>query len=143
VTGTLGGSAAGLRLIERGAHLADQNFGASETQIIDYVLLRHLKPEPRVGWGMVLGQEKRATSLIDISDGLSSDLNHLCSESKVGSLIHSSLIPIDEQVIELCGRGVGSVTTGSSRRRRFWCYLQSDQTSFPLPRRVDGAATHW
>ena len=104
VTGSLGGSAAGLRLIERGAHLADHNLGTNETQALDQVLLRHLRPEARVGWGIVLGQERLATSMIDISDGLSSDLNHICSESRVGSLIESSLLPIDHQVVELCGR---------------------------------------
>ena len=104
VTGSLGGSAAGFRLIERGAHLADQHLGANETQILDQLLLRHLRPEPRVGWGMVLGQEKLVTAMIDLSDGLSSDLNHLCMESKVGALIQSTLIPIDGQVVDLCGR---------------------------------------
>ena len=104
VTGSLGGAAAGLRLVERGAHLANQNFGENETQKLDYVLLRQLRPEPRVGWGMVLGQGRLATSMIDVSDGLSSDLNHLCTESSVGAVIQSSLIPIDEQVAELSGR---------------------------------------
>ena len=41
VTGSLGGAAGGLRLIERGAHLADQNFSANETQAFDHLLLRH------------------------------------------------------------------------------------------------------
>ena len=41
---------------------------------------------------MVLGQERLATAMIDISDGLS-DLNHICRESRVGALIHSSLFP--------------------------------------------------
>ena len=104
VTGSLGGSAAGLRLIERGAHLADQNLGTHETQALDQLLLRHLKPEARVGWGIVLGQEKLASSLIDLSDGLSSDLNHICSESGVGALIESAHLPIDAMVVELCGR---------------------------------------
>jgi thiamine-monophosphate kinase len=104
VTGSLGGSAAGLRLIERGAHLADQNLGTHETQALDQLLLRHLKPEARVGWGIVLGQEKLATSLIDLSDGLSSDLNHICSESGTGALIESALLPIDAMVVDLCGR---------------------------------------
>jgi thiamine-monophosphate kinase len=104
VTGSLGGAAAGLRLIERGAHLAEQNLADEDSQKIDHVLLRQLRPEPRVGWGMVLGEERLATSLIDISDGLSSDLNHLCTESGVGALIESSLLPIDHQVVELCGR---------------------------------------
>lgn len=104
VTGSLGGAAAGLRLIERGAHLAEQQLADEDSQKIDHVLLRQLRPDSRVGWGMVLGDERLATSLIDISDGLSSDLNHLCRESSVGALIESSLLPIDHQVVELCGR---------------------------------------
>ena len=104
VTGSLGGAAAGLRLVERGAHLAEQNLDEDETQKLDHVLLRQLRPEPRVGWGIVLGDEKLATSMIDISDGLSSDLNHLCTASGAGALIESSLLPIDHQVVELCGR---------------------------------------
>ncbi len=104
VTGSLGVAAAGLRLIERGAHLAEQNFADDDSQKLDHLLIRHLRPEPRVGWGLVLGQERLATSMIDLSDGLSSDLNHLCSESQVGALIESSLLPIDIHVSELCGR---------------------------------------
>lgn len=104
VTGSLGGAAAGLRLIERGAHLAEQNLADEDSQKIDHVLLRHLRPEPRVGWGIVLGEELIASAMIDISDGLSSDLNHLCTASGVGALIESSLLPIDHQVVELCGR---------------------------------------
>ncbi len=96
VTGSLGAAAAGLRLAERGAHM--------DSQKLDHLLLRQLRPEPRVGWGIVLGDEKLATSMIDISDGLSSDLNHLCAASNVGALIDSSLFPIDSQVTELCGR---------------------------------------
>lgn len=104
VTGSLGAAAAGLRLVERGAHLAEQNLHDEDSQKLDHVLLRHLRPEPRVGWGIVLGEEEIATSMIDVSDGLSSDLNHLCSASGVGALIDSSLLPIDNQVTELCGR---------------------------------------
>ena len=104
VTGSLGGAAAGLRLIERGAHLAEQSLADEDSQKIDHVLLRQLRPEPRVGWGIVLGDERLATSMIDVSDGLSSDLNHLCTASGVGALIESSLLPIDTRVVELCGR---------------------------------------
>src|SRR5690349_20551474 len=104
VTGSLGAAAAGLRLIERGAHLAEQNLADDDSQKLDHVLLRQLRPEPRVGWGIVLGEERLATSMIDLSDGLSSDLNHLCTASNVGALIDASLLPIDERVVELCGR---------------------------------------
>jgi|SRR5215213_309496 len=104
VTGSLGAAAAGLRLIERGAHLAEQNLGDDDSQKLDHVLLRQLRPEPRVGWGIVLGEEHLATSMIDLSDGLSSDLNHLCAAGGVGALIDSAFLPIDERVTELCGR---------------------------------------
>jgi thiamine-monophosphate kinase len=104
VTGSLGGAAAGLRLIERGAHLAEQNLADEDSQKLDHVLLRQLRPEPRVGWGMVLGEERLTTAMIDLSDGLSSDINHLCEASNVGALLDASLLPIDEHVVELCGR---------------------------------------
>src|ERR1043165_2718511 len=104
VTGSLGAAAAGLRLIERGAHLAEQNLADEDSQKLDHVLIRQLRPEPRVGWGIVLGEERLATAMIDLSDGLSSDLNHLCEASGVGALIDSSLLPIDNRVVELCGR---------------------------------------
>jgi len=114
VTGFLGDAAAGLRLIERGARLhgpapteavlSSGGAYANESHPIDYVLLRQLQPEPRVGWGVLLGDKQLATAMIDISDGLSSDLNHLCSESKVGALIDASSIPIDPVVKDLSGR---------------------------------------
>lgn len=104
VTGLLGASAAGLRLMERGARL--QKLGASDddSRSIEQLLLRQLRPEPRVGWGLVLGQERLASSMIDLSDGLSSDLHHLCQESRVGAVIESAQIPVDPLVAELAGR---------------------------------------
>ncbi|MDQ6651554.1 MAG: thiamine-phosphate kinase, partial [Acidobacteriota bacterium] len=113
VTGYLGDAAAGLRLIEQGVRLQPQRTkqpatsaigGQSSDRSIDHLLLRHLQPEPRVGWGLLIGDNQLATAMIDISDGLSSDLNHLCRESKVGALFDASRIPIDHLVTELCGR---------------------------------------
>lgn len=113
VTGLLGDAAAGLRLIERGARLPEPTPPAAvppsagearEPHPIDHLLLRQLCPEPRVGWGLLLGEQQLATAMIDVSDGLSSDLNHLCAESKVGALIDAAKIPIDQLVTELCGR---------------------------------------
>jgi thiamine-monophosphate kinase len=104
VTGFLGDAAAGLRLIEHGARLHFENSSPADTNSIDHLLLRHLRPEPRVGWGLMIGEHQLATAMIDISDGLSSDLNHLCDESKVGALVDASSIPIDKRVTEICGR---------------------------------------
>jgi len=140
VTGSLGAAAAGLRLIERGAHLAEQNLGDEDSQKLDHILLRQLRPEPRVGWGIVLGEERLATSMIDLSDGLSSDLNHLCTASGVGALIDSSLLPIDERVIELCGRRaldpLQLALHGGEDFELLFTVKPADATR--LPRRVDG-----
>jgi len=108
VTGSLGGSAAGLRLLDRGARVqpkeAEKDRLDPDSHSVDQLLLRHLRPEPRVGWGLVLGEERLATAMIDISDGLSSDVKHLCEESRVGALIDASKIPIDPLVAQICGR---------------------------------------
>src|SRR5215471_16928625 len=107
VTGTLGGAAAGLKLIENGAQVSQSPAVASaspDDESIQALLLRQLRPQPCVGWGIVLGQQELASAMIDLSDGLSSDLNHLCDESKVGALIDASAIPLDDDVKRLCGR---------------------------------------
>jgi thiamine-monophosphate kinase len=140
VTGSLGAAAAGLRLIERGAHLAEQNLGDEDSQKLDHVLLRQLRPEPRVGWGMVLGEERIAGSMIDLSDGLSSDLNHLCAASKVGALIDAALLPIDERVVELCGRrALDPLQLALHGGEDFeLLFTVKPENVARLPRRVDG-----
>ena len=120
VTGNLGGAAAGLKLIENGARIRNPTVreGAlhdqepsnptsparSDDDAIQSLLLRQLKPQPRVGWGIVLGEQQLATAMIDLSDGLSSDVHHLCRESNAGALIEAAAIPLDEDVRRLCGR---------------------------------------
>ena len=140
VTGSLGAAAAGLRLIERGAHLADQNLGDEDSQKLDHVLIRQLRPEPRVGWGIVLGEERLATAMIDLSDGLSSDLNRLCAASEVGALIDSSMLPIDNRVVELCGRRaldpLQLALHGGEDFELLFTVKPADVVR--LPRRVDG-----
>ena len=55
--------------------------------------VRHFFPEPRVELGRVLREKTLASAMIDTSDGLSTDLAHICEESGVGAEIDSSLIP--------------------------------------------------
>jgi thiamine-monophosphate kinase len=81
-----------------------QSLDEPELKAIEALLLRQLRPQPRVGWGIVLGEDRLASAMIDVSDGLSSDLQHLCSESTVGALIQSSNLPIDKHVVKVCGR---------------------------------------
>ena len=76
----------------------------SDDDAIQSLLLRQLRPEPRIGWGIVLGEERLATAMIDLSDGLSSDLHHLCKESNVGVIIDAASLPLNDDVKQLCGR---------------------------------------
>jgi thiamine-monophosphate kinase len=140
VSGALGAAAAGLRLIERGAHLPSE--GNDDLHLIDQLVLRHLRPESRVGWGIVLGQERLATAMIDLSDGLSSDLNHLCEDSRVGALLESSAIPIDKHVTEICGRrALDPLQLALHGGEDFELLFTVDPGKVSkLPRRVDGIA---
>jgi thiamine-monophosphate kinase len=100
VTGALGGAAAGLQLLLDGARLPKRPAVRREARRVEELLLRHLCPQPRVRWGLLLGEERLATAMIDISDGLSSDLAHVCRESNVGARVVASRIPIDPLIAE-------------------------------------------
>jgi len=143
VTGTLGGAGAGLRLMERGATLrAEENDEdrESESQRINHLLLRHLRPPPRVGWGILLGEQQLATAMIDLSDGLSSDLNHLCDESEVGATIQAARLPIDSVVTELSGRrALDPLMLALNGGEDFeLLFTVRPETLSRLPKRVDG-----
>jgi thiamine-monophosphate kinase len=61
---------------------------------LEPLLARHLSPQPRIAQGLFLRQRALATAAIDLSDGLSTDLTHLCEESRVAAEIDPSLMPI-------------------------------------------------
>lgn len=84
----VGGAAAGLVLLQRGTEAADY----AEREFIESAKRRHLEPEAEVALGMKL--VGIATSCIDVSDGLSTDLHHLCDASNVGATIESERIPV-------------------------------------------------
>lgn len=139
VTGTLGAAASGLRLLERGARV-DKVTKDDEWHLVHELLLRQLSPQPRVGWGLVLGQERLATAMIDISDGLSSDLHHVCQESNVGALVQAVSVPVDPLVSELCGRrALDPLMLALHGGEDFeLLFAVSPQDVSRLPRKVDG-----
>jgi thiamine-monophosphate kinase len=140
VTGSLGGSAAGLRLIERGARVGIHELDDPDVRSIQELLMRHLRPAARVGWGLVLGEERLASAMIDISDGLSSDLHHLCRESEVGATIESGKLPIDSRVAALCGRrALDPLMLALHGGEDFELLFAVSPENVPkLPRKVDG-----
>ena len=92
VTGTLGGAAAGLKHLESGRQFSKSRGSVRE------LMLRQLCPTPRVEVGKYLAMKNLATSMIDISDGLSADLHHLCESSGVGARIDADLVPVDKNI---------------------------------------------
>lgn len=91
VSGSLGGARAGLNYLESGILPDSVNIQSSLRKLI----LRQLKPDAQTTLGRILGERKLAKSMIDISDGLSSDLFHLCRSSNKGARIYADKIPFD------------------------------------------------
>jgi thiamine-monophosphate kinase len=81
VTGMLGRSVAALTRLRRGEQLRPRDFP------------EHFSPMPRIAVGRYLREHRLASAMIDLSDGLSTDLSHLCEESRVGALLHADLLP--------------------------------------------------
>lgn len=99
VSGDLGAAYMGLQLLEREKLVFDgqpdfqPDFAGKE-----YLLERQLKPEARKDIVKLLAENRiTPTAMIDISDGLASDMLHICKQSKVGCVIYEERIPIDYQ----------------------------------------------
>ena len=99
VTGDLGGAYMGLQLLERENEVFKVNPNQKpQFEGYDYILERQLKPEARSDIKELLKTlDIKPTSMIDISDGLSSETLHLCKASKVGCSIYEEKIPLDRQ----------------------------------------------
>ncbi len=103
VSGDLGGAYMGLQLLERENEVFKVHPGMQpQLEGHDYILQRQLKPEAR---GDVVARLKelgiQPTSMIDISDGLSSEIGHLCKASGVGCHLYEERIPYDQQTREM------------------------------------------
>ncbi|HEY3054551.1 MAG TPA: thiamine-phosphate kinase [Thermoanaerobaculia bacterium] len=96
VSRPIGGSAAGLALLQR--NLDSLTF--LQREFAQSAISRHVDPEPEVDLGPALGRISAVTACIDISDGLSTDLHHLCESSQCGAEIERERIPIFPGLLE-------------------------------------------
>lgn len=101
VSGDLGGAYLGLQILERehAVFLANPNM-QPEMEGYDYILERQLKPEARTDVKKILDElEVLPTSMIDVSDGLASEILHLSDQSQVGFRLYEEKIPMDTMTI--------------------------------------------
>ena len=104
VTGDLGGAFLGLKVLQREKSVFEVNpNNQPDLDMYSYIIERQLKPEARKDIPTLLHDlEVKPTSMIDISDGLSSEIMHLCKQSDVGCNLYEDKIPLDPQVISTC-----------------------------------------
>ena len=104
VSGDLGAAYLGLQVLEREKQVfnVDPN-NQPDLDSYTYLIERQLKPEARRDVaGFLKELAIKPTAMIDISDGLSSEIMHICSQSKVGCKIYEEKLPLDPQVISAC-----------------------------------------
>jgi thiamine-monophosphate kinase len=102
VSGDLGGAYIGLQLLEREKQIFLENPNIQpDLEGKDYVIERQLKPEARKDIVDYLRENGiKPTSMIDISDGLASEIKHICKQSNVGCQVYEEKIPIDQMTYD-------------------------------------------
>jgi thiamine-monophosphate kinase len=115
VSGRLGEAELGLRLVQTGLH---------ERQALAKLTKKHFYPEPQLALGEWLAAKGVATSMIDTSDGLSTDLGHICEGSRVGAKVWSAKIPVVRIPADLQQAVAGARVAGrTGTSRALWMNL--------------------
>lgn len=134
VTGDLGAAYLGLQVLEREKQVfeVDPN---SQPDLTNYTYLieKQLKPEARKDIvELFVALDVKPTAMIDISDGLSSEILHICTQSKVGCDLYEEKIPLDPQVISTCEEfDLNSTTIALSGGEDYELLFTISQNDFP------------
>jgi thiamine-monophosphate kinase len=113
VSGDIGAAYMGLQVLEREKQVFQVNpNNQPDLEAYTYLIERQLKPEARNDVKELLEKlEIKPTAMIDISDGLSSEILHLCKQSNVGCNLYEEKIPVDPQLINVCEEFNLDITT--------------------------------
>ena len=134
VTGDLGGAYLGLQVLEREKEVFKVNPNSQpDLDMYTYIIERQLKPEARKDIVKLLKDlDVKPTSMIDISDGLSSEVIHLCKQSNVGCDVYENKIPLDPQVISTCEEfEIDSTTVALNGGEDYELLMTISQADFP------------
>jgi thiamine-monophosphate kinase len=131
VTGALGRSGAGLAVLDTDAGGGDLfNDGRLlEARVLSDVTAAHLRPRPRVREGRWLAESGHVTAMIDLSDGLATDLGHIAEESGVGARVRLERLPVDAST--------RAVATALGRDPRAWATGGGEDYELLLTCRAD------
>ncbi|MEZ4797125.1 MAG: thiamine-phosphate kinase [Flavobacteriaceae bacterium] len=134
VTGDLGGAYLGLQVLEREKEVFKVNPNSQpDLDMYSYIIERQLKPEARKDIVKLLKDlDVKPTSMIDISDGLSSEIIHLCKQSEVGCDVYENKIPLDPQVISTCEEfDIDSTTVALNGGEDYELLMTISQEDYP------------
>jgi thiamine-monophosphate kinase len=141
VTGDLGGAYMGLLLLEREKAAFMGNPGLQpDLEGHDYLLSRQLKPEPRADIIRLFRESGiKPTSMIDISDGLGSEILHICKESALGCRLYEEKIPIDPTTVNTAADfNISPVTAALNGGEDYELLFTVAQSDFEKVRLIPG-----
>ncbi|MGB1371068.1 MAG: thiamine-phosphate kinase [Flavobacteriaceae bacterium] len=134
VSGDIGAAYLGLQVLEREKEVFKVNpNNQPDLDAYTYIIERQLKPEARKDIVQLLKDlDVKPTSMIDISDGLSSEIIHLCKQSHVGCDLYEDKIPLDPQVISTCEEfNLDSTTIALSGGEDYELLMTISQDDYP------------
>ena len=134
VSGDIGAAYLGLQVLEREKEVFKVNpNNQPDLDAYTYIIERQLKPEARKDIVQILKDlDVKPTSMIDISDGLSSEIIHLCKQSHVGCDLYEDKIPLDPQVISTCEEfNLDSTTIALSGGEDYELLMTISQDDYP------------
>ena len=134
ITGDVGGAFMGLQVLEREKEVFKVNpNNQPDLSMYTYIIERQLKPEARKDIIELLKElGVKPTSMIDVSDGISSEIIHLCKQSKVGADVYETKIPLDPQVISTCEEfNLDSTTIALNGGEDYELLMTISQDDFP------------